>query len=202
MTDTIPTNGGYAGAAWLQTGGSQFNELDFMVRQIIAGKAFAAMVQVRSVQAGGTSQAGTVSVQPMIGQVDGLGNIIPHGTIYGMPYMRVQGGTNAVIIDPAVGDIGLAVICDRDTSIARATGAMAGPGSLRQNDWSDGMYIGGFLNGAPTQFVQFAAGGINITSPGTISLSAGGGTFIDGRKFLTHEHSGVTPGTGNTGGVV
>ena len=32
-------------------------------------------------------------------------------------------------------------------------------------------YIGGFLNGAPTQFIQFLESGINITSTGTVTVN-------------------------------
>lgn len=46
--------------------------------------------------------------------------------------------------------------------------------------------------------------------PGEISMSAGGhsivinstGVVIDGKIFLTHEHTGVTTGSGDTGGVI
>jgi hypothetical protein len=49
-----------------------------------------------------------------------------------------------------------------------------------------------------------------VNSPSISLLSGGvgsvvitsGGTIIDGKQFLTHIHSGVTPGVGNTGGVV
>src|SRR6185312_1665685 len=50
---------------------------------------------------------------------------------------------------------------------------------------------------------------INLTST-SITLSCGGhsvvigasGVTIDGKQFLTHEHSGVQSGGSNTGGVV
>ncbi len=51
---------------------------------------------------------------------------------------------------------------------------------------------------------------VNMTASTSISLSAGGhtividssGVTIDGKVFLTHHHSGVTTGGGNTGNVV
>ncbi len=186
----LPPTGGYTGQAWALTGGSEFNQTAFLVRQIIAGKAFAAMVQVMSVSnAGDVAASGTVSVQPMVDQIDGLGNRMPHGIIYNIPYMRVQGGTNAVIIDPQVGDIGLAVICDRDISTVKATKKRSGPGSRRQNDWSDGCYIGGFLNAVPVNYIQFVGPDINIVSGGTLSHN---GVNIGS----THVHA--LPGGGNT----
>lgn len=44
--------------------------------------------------------------------------------------------------------------------------------------------------------------GISLTLNGHGIQITNDGTFIDGVKFLTHEHSGVTPGSGNTGPVV
>lgn len=169
----IYTGGGYAGAAWLQSANNPFNALSFLMEQIIAGQAFAALVLVKSVTGGGVS--GTpprVSVQPMVHQTDGLGNLVPHGDIYNIPCFRLQGGTGAVVLDPVVGDIGQAIICDRDISHVKNTAAVSGPGSWRQNDWADGCYFGGFLNSAPTTYVQISASGITVVSPVKITLQA------------------------------
>jgi hypothetical protein len=216
---TLPTSGGYAGPMGLQTPANPFNAISFLVQQVIAGKAFSALVQVKSVIPGGHAGATTVSVQPMVNQIDGLGNQVQHGTIYNLPCFRLQGGANAVVLDPVVGDIGQAIICDRDISTVKVTRAVAGPGSWRQNSWADGCYFGGFLNVAPTQYVEFTGGGVNVVSTGTISLSAPGnititssaglitvagplGVSVAGKDFLTHEHTGVTAGISNTGTVV
>jgi hypothetical protein len=224
---SLPTGGGYAGPEWLQTGGNQFNAISFVVRQIIAGKTFGAMVEVVAVHGGGIGGPGVVDVRPLVNQIDGLGNQIPHGTIYGMPWFRLQAGANAVICDPQVGDKGAALICDRDISIVKATGAVSGPGSWRQNSWSDGLYFGAFLGGAATQYVEFATGGINVVSPTKITLQAplveidgllqqgtgatsygatlqGPVTVVndltaEGTDVHTHVHSGVQPGGGDTG---
>jgi phage baseplate assembly protein V len=37
---------------------------------------------------------------------------------------------------------------------------------------ADGLYIGGVLNGAPTQYVQFSTSGITLNSPTKITLAA------------------------------
>ena len=173
MSGSLPTGGGYAGAGWFRTGGSQFNAMSFLIRQIIAGKTFGALVKVLAVGgAGGVNPPGTVSVQPLVNQIDGLGNPVPHGTVYGMPWFRLQGGSSAIILDPVVGDIGAALICDRDISNVKATGAAANPGSWRQNDWADGVYFGAFLGAAPTEYIQFTGNGINIVSPGTVAITS------------------------------
>lgn len=121
---------------------------------------------------GGVSPIGTVNVQPLVSGVDGMGNAWPHGTIYNVPYMRIQGGANAVIIDPQVGDIGVATVCDRDISTVKGSSAASAPGSNRRHDMSDIVYLMTIIGPAPTQYVQFNASGIAITSPTKITLAA------------------------------
>jgi hypothetical protein len=106
--------------------------------------------------------------------IDGFGKITPHVTVFGLPYLRIQGGANAVIIDPQVGDIGVAVFASRDISQIKATRKQGGPGSGRSYDWSDGIYLSTVLSAsAPTQYIQFNADGISVVSPsGQITLTA------------------------------
>jgi Phage protein Gp138 N-terminal domain len=172
QSGTVDTGTGQVGQGWFTDLGTYYNATAFMVDQIAAGKAFIGLVIVQSVAPGGVGPVGTVSVQPMVNLVDGLGNQTPHGTIFGLPYFRLQGGASAVIMDPSVGDIGVAIFCDRDISAVKATGQVSGPGSRRQNDWADGLYIGGFLNGAPSTFIDLTGGNIAITTPGTLTISA------------------------------
>ena len=188
----IPTTGGYFGQATPNTGGTPYEALDFMIRQIMGGQSSAMIVQVKSVSGGGVAAPARVSVQPMVNQVDGLGKQVPHGTVYDLPVFRFQGGGRAVIVDPAVGDIGLAVVCDRDISSVKATGATAGPGSSRKSSLSDGCYIGGFLGGAPSEYIHFSGGNVAIVSSGTLTHN---GVNVGSN----HRHSGVTTGAGTTG---
>jgi hypothetical protein len=127
---------------------------------------------VSCTNAGGLSPVGFVDVQPMVNQLDGAGKPTPHGILHGLPYFRLQGGTNAVIIDPQVGDVGIVVFADRDISSVNNTKAQANPGSGRRFDMADGLYIGGVLNGTPVQYVQLNASGITVHSPTKITLSA------------------------------
>lgn len=197
----LPQSGGYAGVAGFQTPGSDYAAFDLMMRQIMAGQAQPAVVKVLSVSGGGLSAPARVSVQNMVDQVGGLGNRTPHCEIFDLPCFRYQAGTAAVILDPVVDDIGLAIICGRDISAVKNTGSISAPGSSRQNSWSDGCYLGGFLNGIVDNYIQFSGSGISIISGGTININAGGGTVIDGKPFLPHHHSGVQTGGGNTGPV-
>lgn len=166
-------NLGIRGLASATSGSSAYNEQSFLVWQILREIAGARLVQVQAVtNAGGVSSVGFVDVLPLVNQLDGSDNAMPHGVIHNLPYFRLQGGTNAVIIDPQVGDIGIAVVEDRDISSVKANRGPANPGSKRIFDMSDGLYLGGFLNGAPSQYVRFSASGIEIVSPTQIRMAA------------------------------
>jgi hypothetical protein len=206
---TLPTGNAYQGWANVQTGGALFNSLDFLTRQIVKGKAFSALVQVIAVHGGGVGSPATVDVQPAVNQVDGAANQTPHGTVHGMACFRLQGGNGAVILDPVVGDIGMAIICDRDISVVKATGAISGPGSFRTNDWADGCYFGAILGGTPARYAHLSNLGTALVDPLQISLTVGGfgvtitasGTTIDGVPFLPHEHTLVQIGVDDSGPV-
>jgi hypothetical protein len=180
MTEKTPSpdNLGWQGPQDPTAAGNVFNSMAFLFKQLAAQNASAALVQVKSVtNVGGVAAVGSVSVQPMVNQVDGSGNATPHGTIFNIPYFRMQGGAFAVILDPKVGDIGIAVFCDRDISSVKVNKAVSNPGSARQFDWADGLYLGGFLNGVPTSYVQFDSNGKISVSPDSgvtsIALEAG-----------------------------
>jgi hypothetical protein len=181
---------GTSGASFLnvQSFGSDYAATRFLIKMMNGGNFHAHLVTVKSVTNNGTvSPVGEVSVQILVNQIDGDGNAFPHGTIFGVPYFRLQGGANAVILDPVVGDVGIAVFCDRDISSVKANKGQASPGSRRQFDPSDALYIGGFLNGVPTQYVQFLpnGGGINVVSPGVVTLKAQGKTWTFGSAGFT-----------------
>lgn len=152
---------------------SEFDALAFLIQQMIGRINTATLVKVKAVtNSGAVSPVGFVDVVPLVNQVDGNGNAVPHGTVHSLPYFRMQGGANAVIIDPQVGDIGIAIFADRDISSAIANKAQSNPGTWRRFSKADGLYIGGFLNGTPTQYVQFSAAGIKLHSPTRITMDA------------------------------
>ena len=95
---------------------SEFAVTSFIVRQMIAKLDTVKLVQVVAVHGGGLNPAGTVDVFPLVCQVDGGFTGKPHGTVYGLPWSRVQGGQNAVVCDPQVNDVGYVVCADRDIS--------------------------------------------------------------------------------------
>jgi len=149
------------------------NNLAFIVQQALSKVQTATVVKVIACSnAGGVSPVGTVDVQILVNQISGQKVATPHVTMYGLPYLRIQGGANAVIIDPQPGDIGIAVFASRDITTVKSTKAQASPNTFRMHDFADGMYLGGLLNGTPTQYVQFGSGGVAIVSPDTITLTA------------------------------
>jgi len=206
----------YPGTADRQTGTAEINRLQYVIAEMMNRNVTATIVLVKAVD------GDTVDVQPMVAQLEGGGKTRPHGTINNLPVWRLQGGGNAVIIDPVAGDIGLAVFCHSDISSVKKSKAPGPPGSRRRFDWSDGIYLGGILNAEPTQFVRIDEDGVTITSTGTVvintggsdvTIDAGGGTVtipgelavdsltVDGAPYLDHTHDGVTTGGGVSGPV-
>ncbi|WP_454695666.1 oxidoreductase [Achromobacter aegrifaciens] len=164
---------GYAGQAQAGEGLGEYGALMFLISQALARLSTATLVRVVSVtNAGGVEPVGFVDVQPLVNQLDGAGNATPHAVLHQLPYFRLQGGTDAVILDPKVGDVGIAVFASRDISAVKSSKSQANPGSWRSHDMADGLYVGGLLNGSPVQYVQFTAGGINVVSPSKVTVQA------------------------------
>ena len=184
---------------------SEIERLKAIINNSLSGLRTAMPVKIISVSNnGGLSPIGTVNVQPMVSMLDGSGNAWPHGIIYTVPYMRIQGGANGIILDPAIGDIGIATVCDRDISTVQNTGKVSAPGSLRKNDMSDMVYLMTIIGSAPTQYIQFNSAGITITSPTAVTINADvtiNGTLTNNGHLVgsTHTHGGVTTGSGHTG---
>src|ERR1700761_723703 len=127
------SDGSFLGFEDIQSATSQFNRQAFLIARMLASTFTAELVQVLAVHLpsgdGADAVAGTVDVKIMVHQIDGLGQPTPHGPIYGVQYFRLQGGTDAVIIDPKKDDIGVAIFSRRDISKVVATKAPALPGS-------------------------------------------------------------------------
>lgn len=195
---------------------SQFNATSFQIREEIGKVRTNVAVKIIAVNGGGHAAAPTVDVQPLVNQTDGIGDKTDHGIIYGVPVQRSQGGGNAIINDPQVGDVGFMSIADRDISALKGNeGEQSNPGSNRRFSMADGVYTGAILNPAvPTQSVQFTGTGVKIFGAGggvmeivganiffTGDLTVSGDVFAGGGSvsLLNHIHSGVVPGGGNSG---
>ena len=207
----------YPGFANLDAMGSDVNALKFLVKSQLLKMNTALPVVVLSVKASGVAPVGYVNVRILVDQITADDKTHAYGEIANVPYMRLQGGNKAVIIDPEVGDIGLACFCSRDISAMKNARKSAPPGSRRMYDISDAMYVGGFLNKAPTHYIQFTNGGILVHTPGAVTVNASSTTInsdvsINGNLSVigtltnngvntgsTHRHSGVQTGSDSTG---
>ncbi|CAB5151706.1 hypothetical protein UFOVP148_58 [uncultured Caudovirales phage] len=152
---------------------SEVGRMNYIIQAALSGLRTAMPVKVVKVtNSGGLSAIGKVDIQPLVSAVDGSGKAWPHGIIHNVPYMRIQGGANGIILDPAVGDVGIASVCDRDISTVKNTGKVSAPGSNRKNDMSDMVYLMTIIGAAPTQYVQFSSAGITVHSPTKVIVSA------------------------------
>jgi hypothetical protein len=140
---------------------NSYNEMLFVIRQKMAELQTALPVKVVAVKPN-NEHTGFVDVQPLVQQISADSTVVDHGIIYNVPYFRIQGGINGIIIDPVVGDIGLCDFCSRDISAVKNAKQIAPPASRRMHSFSDAVYIGGFLNKAPTRFIEFNDNGINV----------------------------------------
>lgn len=160
---------------------SEQNGLNFAIQQATLKLQTALPVRVMAVRNAGLAPVGQVDIKVLVDMVDGQGNTVQHGTISNVPYFRLQGGTNAVIVDPSPGDIGMACFCSRDISAVKSVRDAAPPGSWRSHDFSDALYLGGFLNGTPTSYIQITDGGILVHNTSGVKL---GDTGADVRRLV------------------
>lgn len=170
--------------------GSDLNAQEFFIRSIIKRMVSTAIpVRVDAVEsrAGEGSGALYVDVTPLICQTDADGNALDPVSIPHLPYFRLQHGTAAVICDPKVGDIGLAIFAQQDVSRLNGQTTPVAPSTFRCFDMSDGFYIGGFWGKTPTTFIHIEdSGHVTITAPEavvvnttTATVNASGSTTID-----------------------
>ena len=143
---------------------------------------------------------GRCEVLPLVQQIDGSNNVYPMGKIINVPYLRVQGGKNAIVIDPQVGDVGLCGFCERDISIVKRTGELSAPDTRRKYDINSAVYMFTMMSGTPTQYIHFKTSGIDIKTTGDLNINGliikADGTLItkDGDTVDKHNHGGVQSG--------
>lgn len=177
----------------------------FIIQQLISNVHTMIPVEVVSVSVptGTLAPIGRCSVRPLVQQVDGNNNVYGRGQIINVPYLRVQGGKNAVVLDPVVGDVGLCGFCERDISMVKRTGAEAAPNTRRQYSLNDAVYMFTMMSGTPEQFVHFKDSGIDIKSTGDININGliikpnGQLVLANGVVVDTHIHSQENDSAGN-----
>ena len=147
---------------------------------------------------------GRCEVLPLVQQIDGSNNVYPMGKIINVPYLRVQGGKNAIVIDPQVGDVGLCGFCERDISIVKRTGDVSAPDTRRKYDINSAVYMFSMMSGTPTQYIHFKSSGIDIKTTGDLNINGlvikVDGTLVtkDGVIVDTHSHAQANDSAGNT----
>lgn len=167
-----PQQEGLFGQEQIASGNSGFNAMSFMINQFIGRINVATLVRVEAVNTGGrTAAVGTVDITPLVNQRAGDGSLVEHTTLNEIPFMRIQGGSNAVICDPKVGDIGFCVFSDRDISSVKVSMDQAPPGSLRRFDYADALYVGGWMSTtAPSRYIVIDDDGLLIEANGQTTI--------------------------------
>lgn len=181
---------------------SDAESASYIFKRLLSGAFFIELVQVIAVR--GDMPSLVVDVMPLVARTDQNGAIIGNSPVFNIPVFRLQRGTSAIIMNPVVNDIGMMAVCDRDTSIARANLKQSAPGTKRNHSKSDGLYLGGFLNPQPTEYVEFKGSGIDIKSTGTVNINGlkilpdGRLQLVDGSIVDGHDHGGVSSGGSRT----
>ena len=151
------------------------NQLHYIFHSLLRSSVNTAIpVVVTAVERNGDgSGAGYLSALPLIMQRSAKGESLPNTIIPKLPYFRYQHGTAAFICDPKVGDIGLAVFAQADSSNVNGDNYEKPPASFRRFDMSDGFYIGGFYGEKPDTFVQVEdSGSITIKATEDLTVDA------------------------------
>lgn len=145
---------------------SPYNSLRFAIELAKNAMMTCTIVQVKNVTTkGDVAPIGRVEVQPLVQMIDGISQTVDHVSVYNLPYVRIVGGTNALIMDPKKDDIGIVVVADRDISGVKNTKKVSPPGSRRRYNISDGIFIGSVLSETPTSYWRWDEDGNLIGSP-------------------------------------
>lgn len=157
------------------TNTSEYNRMRFFVESILREILnTSALVRVDSCTApGSVGPAGSVSATPLVSQTDAQGNALPMASIPRLPFLRYQAGVAAVILDPVPGDQGVAVFLKQDSStVGAGTAEPQRPGSTRSFSQSDGVFLPGVQNQAPTVWIE-------LTQDNTITIHAPAGVTVE-----------------------
>lgn len=175
------------------------------------------VVEITEVYSNDNGPVGFVSVKPMLYRIGADNNNLELGEIHNVPYYRIQGGKNAVICDPQVGDIGFCVFATRDTSLLKRTRTRVGPNGKRICDQSDAFLTMTWSKEEAEQYIWFKGDEIHIKANSKIVLDAPEVSITGkltvsgiiesltdiitkGISLFTHKHGGVQRGSSDTDG--
>lgn len=183
------------------------NMLGYVFSRLIGNMTFVKIVRVIDVN----TSNGVVDLEGLLYTVNANGESLNDGGRYfSIPYLRLQRGVSAVVMNPVVGDVGLMVCCDRDITGIKDNKTASVPTSNRLHSAADGIYLTSIacLSTTPSQYIEFSDDKITIVAPhglhvdgdittnGTITASGdviGGGISLD-----NHIHGGVASGGSTT----
>ncbi|MRT01873.1 phage baseplate protein [Ewingella americana] len=148
---------------------SDAESLQYVFKKLLSGAFFIELVTVLEMR--GVAPNLVVDVLPLVTRTDPSGAIIDNSPIYNIPVFRLQRGGSAIIMNPMPGDIGMIAICDRDNSLARENRKQSLPATKRTHSKSDALYLGGFLNSEPSQYIEFADNKLNIVAPFGVNVT-------------------------------
>lgn len=188
----------------INTPGSLYNEIMFAVRQILKTDVHTALpVRVQAVypRAPGSTHgdvAGFVDAELMIDQIAPDGTRLETGTIFNLPYFRLQAGLAAIVIDPVVGDDGLAVFAERDISRFKKTHEKNIPPSYRMHSLSDGFFFGGFSDKIPEVYIRISRGsGVLIecaNRPCVVNCQSASVAVVDNAEIVVGGNTDISVG--------
>ncbi len=163
-------------------------------------------------------------VKPAVTGIASLGQKIPKPELVNIPVLTLQGGGIFMSFPLKAGDSGWLIACDRDISVFKQNLEESSPNSYRKHCFNDAFFIPDKINNISVSEDDTGAVVISTLDGGTkFSLKDGeikltgktiitGDTKIDGTltvsgdvtgagiSLSTHTHTGVEPGSGNTGG--
>ena len=181
------------------------NVIRFIVSQMFGTISTVRLVKVTAVHpgAGNPPAMGTVDVQPLVNMIDGNSNATEHKVVNGIPVVRLAAGSNAFVIDPVVGDIGLLLVCDRDISAVKENKDLSNPSSFRKFNMADGIYLGGILGDAPGRYFQFKSdGNFKLADAAGNVLETGPTGFVLTGNVLINGQLAFGGGIGTIAGIV
>jgi len=169
--------------------------------------------------------ADRVQVQPLIRLLTTDERQIDRPTIARVPILWPGGGGFVLKFPLAPGDLGWIKANDRDISLFLQNYKASAPNTLRFHSFQDAVFMPAPMTGytiagedADSAVLQSLDGSVKVSvRPDRVVLAAGAArvevgpaaisldgvpVIINGRTFTAHQHSGVQPGAGVSGGVV
>ena len=151
---------------------SEYNATEQQINKAFNKLNVAWIGRIVSCSSTGVNGSKTVVAVPVVATVDGQGNQQGAVNYVELPHYRVNAGVCGIIIDPQPGDIGVFVVCKKNSSKAPA-GQTETPASFRQFNMADSVMVATIHTSAPTVYIHLQQdGNIDITAPTAVTVKA------------------------------